>query len=188
MDLRTFLKDKNITGYGLSKGTSIPYTTINDLINGKTKVSNISLKYAVSIADYLHLEIHELLKLDNVEFEDFRYFRNNTLHELKREGNTLFVEKVIKDKRIDYYYKHDGIEYALYLLALLDYLCRIDNKSIYERRYNTLRKEKLKNTFYIGSDLIHFESIEDAEKELGIKVIPEFKKYNIIEENVFNVA
>ena len=188
MKFKDFLLSKNITSYRLSKETGIPYTTINDLVNEKTCVGNLSLKHAILIADYLKIDVRDLYHLNDIRFLDFRYFRNNTLQDLKREGNEAFIRKIIKEKTIDYYHKNNGNVYALYLLALIDYLCRIDNKEVYKNRYNAIRKETLNDPFFVGSNLVSFKSIEEAEEQLNIKVIPEFKKYNIIEDNVFNIV
>ena len=187
MNFRELLQSKNVTGYALSKRTGIPYTTINDLINGKTIIQNISLKHAISIADCLNVNVKKLNELQSVSFISFRYFRNNLLIDLKRNGQLELAYKIISTKEIDYYYKNNGIEYALYLLALIDYLFRINNKDIYSLRYNELRREKLDSPFFVGSDIITFSSIEEAEEKLKIHVIPEFKKFNIIEEDIFNV-
>ena len=188
MTFKELLKEKQITGYALSKNTGIPYTTINDLINGKTIIQNISLKHALLIADYLKVKIEDLAILDKDVLIDFLYFRNNTLHELKRKGYIEFIRSVVARKDIDYYYKNNGKKYAYYLLALIDYLSKINGAKVYQKRYNDYRKEKLEKPFFVGSDLITYKTVEEAEKDLGIKVIPEFKKFNIIEEDVFNVA
>lgn len=188
MKFKELLIEKQITGYALSKNTGIPYTTINDLINGRTIIQNISLKHAIKIADFLNVKIDDLAHLDKEELIEFRYFRNNALHELKSIGADNFIKKVIKEKEIDYYYKNNGKEYAYYLLALIDYLANMYGLNKFEKRYNDLRKEKLQKPFFVGSNLIHYNTVEEAEKEFGITVIPEFKKFNIIEEDVFNVA
>ena len=188
MNFRDLLIEKNMSGYYLSKLTKIPYTTICDLMNGKTNVKNISLKHAISIADCLDVDVRFLAGLDNPNFIDFRYFRNEYLNDLKREGFEEFVAKIIKSKVIDYYYKNDGKDRALYLLALIDYLARVNNQPIHKERYNQLRKQKLAEPLFVGSDLIKFKSVEEAERELKIEIIPEFKNMNIIEEDVFDVA
>ena len=185
---KKLLERKKISGYALSKGTGIPYTTVCDLINGKTSVKNISLKNAILISDFLKISIIDFARLESVELIAFRYFRNNTLSELKRMGYKGFIEKVLNSKEIDFYYKNNGLDRALYLLALIDYLCRIHKKPIYTKRYNDLRKEKLDSVCFIDNDLFSFTSIEEAERELRIHVIPEFKKFNIVEEDVFHVA
>ncbi len=188
MTLKQYLNKRNISGYYLSKATKIPYMTICDLLNGKTNIKNVSLKNALAISSCLNIDVNYLASFDDHELVSFRYFRNNTLHALKRKGYELFIKDLIKDKEIDFYSKNNGLEQALYLVSLIDYLCRINNLPIYDKRYNSLRKRRLERPFFVGSDLLNFKSIEQAEKEMGISVIPEFKEHNIIEENVFNVA
>lgn len=188
MTLKELLNHKNISGYSLSKGTGISYTTICDLINGKTNINNIALKHAILIADFLNIDVKELANLSTIDLVDFRYFRNSILSTLKRLGCERFVESIVNSKEIDFYYKNNGLDRALYLLATIDYLNRINNKPVYSNRYNKLRKKRLEKVFFPGSDLIKFESIDDAEKKLGIRVIPEFGQFNIIEEDIFNVA
>ena len=188
MTFKELLEHKKISGYLLSKKTGIPYTTINDLINGRTIIQNTSLKYALLIAECLNIDIKELNNIDSYSPIEFRYFRNNLLSDLKREGEIEFANKIIKDKEIDFYYKNHAKEYAYYLLALLDYLYNKNNIPIYQKRYNELRKQKLDRPFFVGSNLISFDTLEDAEDKLGITIIPEFGKYNIIEEDIYNVA
>lgn len=188
MTFKELLIKKNITGYGVAKSTGIPYTTINDLINGKTIIQNISLKHAILIADLLNVDVKLLNNLEKYKPIDFRYFRNNLLSDLKNNNPLSFANRIIKTKEIDFYYKNSAKPYAYYLLALIDYLYRKNGLSVFNGRYNEMRKEKLEKPFFVGSELVDFKTIEDAEKVLNIKVIPEFKKYNIIEEDVFNVA
>lgn len=188
MTLKQVLNNKKISAYTLAKETKIPYSTICDLVNGKTSIQNISLKYGLSIADYLKMDPKDLLKLTTVELIDFRYFRNNLLHDLKRTDPSVFVNRLISRKEIDFCVKNNGLDRALYLLALIDYLCRQYQIEINPNRYSTLRKEKLDKPLFPGSELVHFDTIEDAERQLGITVLPEFRAFNIIEEDVWNVA
>ena len=188
MTFKELLESKHITGYKLAKDTDIPYMTISDLLNCKTSMKNVSLKHAIALSDYLNVDIRFLVALESAPLIEFRYFRNNTLNDLKRSGYDSFIKNIYRIKIIDYYYKNSGLDRALYLLALIDYLSRINNKDINKSRYNALRKLKLDKPLFVGGDSLSFKSVEQAEKELDIVIIPEFKKHNIIEENVFNVA
>ena len=188
MNFKHYLENKNITIYKLSKETGVPYSTLLDLANEKTVFSNISLDHAIKIADYLKLDCKALLKFNNFSKDEFRIFRGNLLHELKRRNPINFSNFVIQKRYIDYYMKNGAYEEGLYLLALIDYISRINDMPTYTKRYNNYRKAKLAKPFFVGSSLIGFDSIEEAETKLNIKVIPEFKKYNIIEEDVFNIA
>ena len=188
MTFKQLLESKNITSYKLAKETGIPYATINDVVNAKTNINNVSLKHALAIADYLEIDIRSLTSLDSPSFIDFRYFRNNTLHDLKRDGAQAFVKRIYASKEIDYYYKNKGVDRALYLLALVDYLARTKKITLIKQRYNDLRKLKLEKPLFVGGDAVSFATIDDAEQQLNMVVIPEFKRHNIIEGDVFNVA
>lgn len=188
MIFKELLKEKNITPYQLAKQTGIPYTTINDVINGKTLICNMRFKHVTQIMDVLDVDIDVIRSITEIETGEFRYFRNNVLMELKRSGATHFIKRLINGKYIDFYYKNNNLECALYLLALLDYLCATNGIPIYDKRYNTLRKMKLDKPFFAGYEWFNFLNMEEVESKLGIKLIPEFKKYNIVEDNIFNVA
>ncbi|MDP1513117.1 helix-turn-helix transcriptional regulator [Paenibacillus ottowii] len=69
MDISEKIKDlmskKDITAYRLAKDTNIPYTTLNKILNGKTKnpqIDSLSL-----IADYLNTTVDELRGKSEVE-------------------------------------------------------------------------------------------------------------------------
>ena len=188
MTFKQLLESKKITSYKLAKETGIPYATISDVVNAKTNINNISLRHAIAIADFLNVDIRSLTSLDSPSFVDFRYFRNNILHDLKREGPQAFIKRIFASKEIDYYYKNKGIDRALYLLALVDYLARIKCIGLVKQRYNDLRKMRLDKPLFVGGDTISFSTIHSAEKQLNISVIPEFRRHNIIEGDVFNVA
>ena len=188
MTFKQLLENKKITSYRLAKETGIPYATISDIVNSKTNVKNISLKHALAIADYLQIDIRFLASLEGPSFVDFRYFRNNLLHDLKRNKPKAFVKRVYASKEIDYYFKNKGVDRALYLLALVDYLSRINKIRPNCNRYNDLRKIKLEKPLFVGGNSVSFATIDDAEKKLGLIIIPEFKRHNIIEGDVFNVA
>lgn len=150
------------------------------------------LNKQITIEEIYKESLPEFLKHNIVESEidsvPFRYFRNNTLRELKRLGTIDFINKIIKDKVIDYYWKQNDKEKTFYLLGLINYLLRVNNLDKNIQPYETLNNKKLATPLFVGSDLMSFDSVEEAEQQLGIKAIPEFKKFNIIEEDVFNVA
>lgn len=56
----TYLEQNRITCYSLSKKTSIPYTTLNEIIRGERNIDECQLKVAVLIADALHLTLDKL--------------------------------------------------------------------------------------------------------------------------------
>ena len=67
-NLKAELKKKNLSIYELSKRTEIPYSTVNDIVNGKIKINNIKLGNAVKIANCLNISMEDMY-IYNYEFE-----------------------------------------------------------------------------------------------------------------------
>ena len=58
--LKTYLIEKNISVYALSKKSGIAYSTLNDLSNGKVDIENCRLSLARKLAVSLGVSIDEL--------------------------------------------------------------------------------------------------------------------------------
>lgn len=189
MTLKRLIEEKQITAYRLSKKSDVPFSTISDLINGKTKPGNIRLSHALAICNALEISPEEFAKLEMPKDDvEFKYFRSNVLHDLKRKGDVQFIKYILHSKAIDTAYKRGDLECAFYLLALLEYLVKVNGLNYPIDRYQKLRSMTLPSVLFPGSDLISFSSIEEARNRMRIELIPEFAKYNIIEESVRNAV
>lgn len=58
--LNTLLKKKNMSLYGLSKQTEIPYTTLSDIKNNKVMIDNISIGTIRKIASVFSMTLDDL--------------------------------------------------------------------------------------------------------------------------------
>lgn len=188
MDFKEYLNKTGISAYRLAKLADVPYSCIADLCLNRTVTKNLTLEKACRISFALGITPEKLLELKSETNLPMRYFRNNVLHDLKQMGNSAFINEIVRRREIDGYYKNGDIPKALYLLALVDYLCLLTNRPIYTNRYNQLRKKRLDKPCFVGSDFIQFSSISEAEKALGKTVIPEFAKYNVIEVDIYDIA
>lgn len=65
--IKKYIKDKNLSVYKLSEISNVPYTTLNELINGKKKITECKIKTIESIAAALNCSMETLLKLLNGE-------------------------------------------------------------------------------------------------------------------------
>lgn len=63
--LKEFLKERNITLYKLSKLSNVPYSTINELVNGKKNINDCKIKTVVSISNALNLSIEAFIEIFN---------------------------------------------------------------------------------------------------------------------------
>lgn len=63
--LKKYLQEKKISIYKLSEISNVPYTTLNELINGKKNIKDCKIKTVESIASSLNLSIEALLAMLN---------------------------------------------------------------------------------------------------------------------------
>lgn len=189
MNLKSLLQKKNISMYSLSKKTGIPQTTIRDICNGRVILKNCSADKVHRISKVLVMSMEELLDyVDNDSAEDLDIFRGNVQHRLKQMGDLKYIEHILVSNEIQYLFDNNRHAESLYLLALLDYLSRINGIPICGK-YNKLRKCKLKNVLYPSSiiTLSIVQKSDDVKKSAIKESIPEFIRFNIVEKEVRNV-
>lgn len=121
--------------------------------------------------------------------KDFDVFKSNVCHTVKTIGDLEFVEQTINDKTIERYFVQKQYAESLYLLAMVDYLCRIHQKEV-PSQYADLRKMKLKQPVYPKSLLLLAHLSDDKEYIRSIlrQSIPEFRRFNIIEGDVHDIV
>ncbi len=127
--------------------------------------------------------------LNNEYRPAFETFKSNTCHRVKDLGDEGFIIWVLESDEIRKLYNKHWYPEALYLLAMLDYLSRINDVQICTR-YNDIRARRLSKPIYptgviITSEVFKSdEPFEKAEEES----IPEFRRFNIIECDVRDVV
>ena len=60
---KSYLQEKKISVYKLSEMSDVPYTTVNELVNGKKNINDCKVKTIQGLADSLNLTIESLLGL-----------------------------------------------------------------------------------------------------------------------------
>lgn len=192
--LRVLLDSKNISLYQLEKTSHISHATLNDIYNERSNIDNCSIVVISKIANALKVsidEIYEMLTYNNLSLiaysEDFDLFKSNILQELKNSDEQLFVEEIIREGLIRYYFNNNKPLEALYLLSLLDYL---SNKNGLQplKKYDDLRDYKL-DKLYVSKSLYLLLSIKATTiTNVYKECTKEFLKRNIAEANIYDVA
>lgn len=121
--------------------------------------------------------------------KSFDIFKSNVCHHLKDVGDIQFIIDVLENDFIGMFYEKQWYREALYMLAMLDYISRLNDVDICNK-YSSLRCYKLSKIVYpsgiyclyllSGDKKILDDSFENS--------IPEFKRFNIVENEVRNVA
>lgn len=145
--IKEILKDKNISIYQLSKATNIPYSTFSDIINENTKLENISSKYLYALSKLLNIPMEKLLEESMEVRLDYETFKSKICHDLKNKGDLSFIENELINDNIHRYYKKHWYFEVFYVLALIDYLSRINNISLCNV-YDDIRSYSLKEPIY----------------------------------------
>lgn len=189
MIMRQILDEKNMTLYAFSEKSKIPYTTVRDICCGKTDIKKCSFETVYKIAKALDISIDKLYELVTSNETSFELFKSSVCHELKGKGDKNFLIDILKGDPINKYYNNKQYKECFYLLAMLDYVSRINGIPLYSK-YDNLRCMKLQTVVYPSGIII--ESILFPEKPVKANAynsaIPEFKKFNIVESDVRNVV
>ena len=118
----------------------------------------------------------------------FELFKGNVCHRLKALGDVDFIIATLESNYIRRYFQMEWYPESLYLLAMLDYISRVNDIPLCTE-YEDIRQCKLKETIYPMSILAMSAVSKDAHvKEQACReAIPEFMRFNIVESDVRNV-
>ncbi|MCI2049572.1 MAG: XRE family transcriptional regulator [Lachnospiraceae bacterium] len=123
---------------------------------------------------------------DRMKFENYK---SEICHELKRKGDIQFIVSYLKTDQVRKLYDQHMYLQCLYLLAMIDYLCRINDLPLC-REYDDLRACKIRQTVYPASVEIMYKVLNDEKilSEARERSIPEFMQHNIVESEVRDIA
>lgn len=184
------LKEQNMTMYRLSRESGVPQTTINDICSGKAEIEKCAAGTLYRLARVLNVSIEDILESAREEYRSsFETFKSNTCHHVKDMGDVDFIIHVLESDEIRTLYNKHWYPEAMYLLAMLDYLSRVNGVPICTK-YNDIRSRKLKQPIYSVGVLLISEVMksEEPKRKAEMEAIPEFRRFNIIESEVRNVV
>ncbi len=189
MDFSYILEYEGISIYEASKRSGIPYSTLSDIVRGRTPIERVSSGNLHALAKVLDMSMDDLYyQMFVPERTSFENFKSQTRHELKRVGETQFINELVNTNIINKYWNLEWFYEAFYLLAMLDYLYRV-NKIVKDDQYEHLRTYKLPEIVY-PMDILMAARIGkkyDIRRQAECESIPEFMKYNIVEKEVNDV-
>ena len=120
---------------------------------------------------------------------DFELFKSAVGHRLRPLGDVDFIIDTLERQDIRTYHERAWYPESLYLLAMVDYLSRINDVPLCSE-YDDLRCCKLSSIIYPRSILAISAAAgnDKAMKEAERTAIPEFLRFNIVENDVRNVV
>lgn len=194
MIVNRLLDEKNMTKYRLSKISGVPQTTISDICSGKTQIEKCSADTIYKISKALDVSMESLIEAEiNKEKpldyrSSFQTFKSNICHYVKDKGDIKFIVDALKLDEVSKLYNKKWYPEALYLLAMIDYLSRENNLSLYTK-YDYLRNARFVSPIYSTSVIAASLLTKDDrfKKEAYAEAIPEFLRHNIVEGEVRDV-
>ena len=187
--LQDILKEKKMTMYRLAKLSGVPYATVNDICNDRVRLEKCSAETIYKLAKVLDISMEELLEPCFCERAGFENFKSSVCHRLKEQGDYEFIIETLNSQEIETFYKRKWYPECLYLLAMLDYVSRENDIPLCED-YDEIRQCKLERPVYPAGirALCAATRSDEAKKQAYETAIPEFKRFNIIENEVRNVV
>lgn len=182
------LKEKNMSIYQCSKSSGIPYTTLSEIVRGKTSIAKCSAEVVYKLSQVLNVSMETLIQ-DTLEPRlDFEIFKSNICHLVKSDNEINFIVTTLKSDQIRKYWNKKWYAEAFYILGMIDYLSRINEIPLCTK-YNDIRSQSLKDILY-PRDVLMAAKLHpslDVRKQCIKEAIPEFLRFNIIEREVRNV-
>ena len=107
---------------------------------------------------------------------------------MKTLGDNEFLIQVIESDEINIYYHRSWYPECLYLLAMVDYISRINDIPLCSA-YEKYRSMKLKKKLYPMGIIVAcaVSDDENLKAQAELSAIPEFLRFNIVESEVRNV-
>lgn len=188
MTIQRLMKEKNITKYRLSKNSGIPYTTVNDICCGKARLEKCSAETIYRLSKELGVSMETLIEPYLEKRTSFELYKSNVCHRVRALGDVEFIIETLEQDNIRTYYERKWFPECLYLLAMIDYLSRINDIPLCEE-YDEFRRCRLQEPLYPASilSLSAVSGNEQALEQARNHAIPEFMRFNIIEGEVRDV-
>ena len=193
MIVNDLLEKENMSRYRLSKESGVAMTTITDICSGKADLDKCAAGTLYKIAKTLGVTVDSMLENNSEDRVDYRCsfetFKSNTCHHVKDIGDVDFIIETLEADEIRKLYERSWYREALYLLAVVDYLSRINDLPLCTN-YNDIRAQKLEKPCFSAGVIVSYAATGDErikEKALA-NAIPEFLRFNIVEGEVRNVC
>ncbi len=195
MELMNLLKEKQLSVYQCAKESQVPYTTLSDIVKGKTRIEKCTAETIYKLARTLHVTMEELLTECFKEDEnapnlrDFEIYKSNICHLVKDKGDIDFIIDTLKENQIRTYWERQWYRESFYLLAMVDYLSR-ENGLPLCNDYEDIRNCTLPEPLYPWDVVIaaKLDDSLDRKEQCLEEAIPEFLRFNIIESEIRNVC
>ena len=161
--------------------------TLNEMLSEEMKNDEFRKEYE---AIQPELDVIRAMVDANEDYRcSFETFKSNTCHHVKDMGDIDFIIETLETDEVRKLYERRWCREAMYLLAMIDYLSRMNDVPLCTN-YNDIRSQKLEKLYFSAGVEVAYAATGDErikEKVLA-NAIPEFMRFNIVESEVRNVC
>lgn len=181
----------------LSARSNIPESTLRDILNGKAQLDRCEAATLYNIAYALDVSVEEILEgywdalerdapahtsvHDENSLMNFYVLADSMLGRLRVTGDLAFIDGIDQNGWIERMYQGREYRCALFLLGMMDYLCR-KNGVRQVARYDEYRKTRLDGPVYALRTLNVNDddgAFQRARTEAENNAIPELGRFGI---------
>jgi hypothetical protein len=119
--------------------------------------------------------------------QEFEVFKGNVCNVVKQQGAFAFIKNVLLSGVVERYWDDGNYLNAFYLVAMVDYLSRLNDIPLYTK-YNEIRHYQMEKRIFPLSISIEAAVMEKDPDDMIDDAIPEFLQFNIVEGDIFNVV
>ncbi|MBQ9360741.1 MAG: helix-turn-helix transcriptional regulator [Lachnospiraceae bacterium] len=88
MNIREYLRNKKIKIIDISRNTDLPYTTVNDIVNGRTDIKNVSIGIAMKFSSALDISLDDFIRL----FDAKKIYVDEWQGEISARGKKYYLK------------------------------------------------------------------------------------------------
>ena len=96
MEISELLRKNKMSVYRLAKLSGIPYATVSDICNRKTRLEKCSAETIYKLAQTLDVMMEDLLAPCFMKRNSFENFKSAVCHRLKEMGDISFIIDTLK--------------------------------------------------------------------------------------------
>ncbi len=134
--IKDYLKEHNVSIYALAKSSGVPYSTLNDLCNGKVLIENCKAGIVKKLADSLEITMDAMYELAKPEKRIVHVAEYNKDAEIR-----------VRNKRYKASFEYNGEEIELDV-------CKVsENNSIYVDNFTEWSVEDYMEERFLEEDL-----------------------------------
>ena len=199
MYLSNLMENRNMTRAHLSRISGVPESTLRDILNGKTRLDRCEVTTVLCLAEALGTTVEKVMvNYWEEQFDDdwekeqeklhddgnllfFYTIVDATMFKLQLEDDQDFVQSMLDNCWIERFYAEKRYRCALFLLGLVNYLCRKHQWKLDDRF------DEYQNT-YLDLPVYSLRTLEDGDEEDDLVeakayteayAVPELARFNI---------